>query len=175
MGWTDVAQAVIARRVELGMKTRQRLAETTGLSVKTLGEIERSVRTSYDPATLAAVEQALRWPVGTITAMASGRPPGALRPHDASDDPDPLEAKLERLQLLAEGLNPSDLRQLSANIQTQIDWAFERAGRPEPTPEEREQTERLQRAANAHNRALREHRAGGAPALDSQRAGKQRS
>lgn len=70
MAWEDVAQAVINRRVELGMRTRQRLADETDLSVKTLGELERAERKSYDPATLAVVEQALKWPSGRIKAIA---------------------------------------------------------------------------------------------------------
>jgi transcriptional regulator with XRE-family HTH domain len=65
-GWERLASAVIARRVELGMHTRQALAEATGLTARSLSDIERARRTSYDPATLARVEQALQWLPGTV-------------------------------------------------------------------------------------------------------------
>ncbi len=70
--WAAAGNAVVNRRVELGMRTRAALAATTGLTVKTLGEIERGERGSYDPATLATVEQALRWPTGHLGAILSG-------------------------------------------------------------------------------------------------------
>jgi transcriptional regulator with XRE-family HTH domain len=59
------------------MRTRKQLADTSGLTVKTLGEIERAERTSYDPATLAVVEQTLKWPAGTIYGIRDdgGSPP----------------------------------------------------------------------------------------------------
>src|SRR5690348_6711552 len=51
------------------MRTRAAFAERSGLSAKTLGEIERAERRSYDPATIATVEQALRWPPGRVEAI----------------------------------------------------------------------------------------------------------
>lgn len=61
------------------MRTRKQLADTSGLTVKTLGEIERADRTSYDPATLAIVERALQWSAGTIAGMRDdGRPPSVF-------------------------------------------------------------------------------------------------
>lgn len=71
MGWAEVADAVVNRRVELGWRTRREFAEVTGLSVKTLGEIERHERTSYDKSTLAIVEQTLKWSPGTIQSIAA--------------------------------------------------------------------------------------------------------
>lgn len=70
--WRAAGEAVIHRRVEKGMRTRAALAQATGLTVKTLGEIERGERPSYDPATLAAVEQALEWPAGQIRRLLDG-------------------------------------------------------------------------------------------------------
>lgn len=77
MGWQEVADAVVSRRVELGMQTRKQLASVSNLTVKTLGEIERADRMSYDPATLARVEQVLQWPRGAIQAMVDGGDPPA--------------------------------------------------------------------------------------------------
>lgn len=79
MNWQALARAVVSRRVELGMKTRGALAEATGLSARTLGDIERARRTSLSPSTLAKVEQVLGWPEGHIDALL----------HTAPDD-DPL-------------------------------------------------------------------------------------
>ncbi|GAA2644502.1 hypothetical protein GCM10010399_93030 [Dactylosporangium fulvum] len=88
MGWQEVANAVVSRRVELGMQTRKKLAEKTGLTVKTLGEIERADRTSYDPATLVRVEQALEWPAGTILSIVGDLPRPASVPR--AEVPPPL-------------------------------------------------------------------------------------
>lgn len=67
--WHALARAVIDRRVGLGHKTLRAFADASGLSTKTLGEIEGAKRKSYDRATLAQVEQALRWPSGTIRGL----------------------------------------------------------------------------------------------------------
>lgn len=77
--WRAVGNAVINRRVELGMRARGDLAAATGLTVKTLGEIERGERASYSRATLAVVEHALRWPPGKIDTMVAG-PSDAFAP-----------------------------------------------------------------------------------------------
>jgi transcriptional regulator with XRE-family HTH domain len=65
-GWERLGAAVVARRVELGMLTREQLVEKSGMSRRLLSDIENGRRTSYDPATLARVEQALQWLPGTV-------------------------------------------------------------------------------------------------------------
>jgi hypothetical protein len=71
--WVALGRAVLARRVELGYKTRGPFAEAAGLTIKTLGEIERGERASYDPSTLAQVEKTLQWRPGAIRqAVSSG-------------------------------------------------------------------------------------------------------
>lgn len=67
--WTALARAVTDRRVELGHRTLRAFAEASGLSTKTLGEIEGAKRSSYDRATLIQIEQALRWPAGRARAI----------------------------------------------------------------------------------------------------------
>ncbi len=76
MGWAELGQAVLARRVELGYRTRPRFAKLAELSVKTLGEIERGDRGSYDPATLAHLEQVLGWPDGRMRELVGDDMPG---------------------------------------------------------------------------------------------------
>ncbi len=64
--WQEVANAVIQRRVELGYETRKEFIEGSGIGARTIGDIETARRESYDPATLARLEKALRWPAGKI-------------------------------------------------------------------------------------------------------------
>jgi transcriptional regulator with XRE-family HTH domain len=83
MGWSELAQAVIGRRVELGHHVREAFADASGLSVRTLSDIERARRTSYDPATLARVEQALQWlPDQLHECVAGGLRAGQAEPLD---------------------------------------------------------------------------------------------
>lgn len=72
--WVTLGQEVTRRRVDLGWRTRQALVEATGLSRKTLGEIERGDRTSYDPATLLLLEKTLRWAPGHIDGIVGHLP-----------------------------------------------------------------------------------------------------
>ncbi len=67
--WPALARAVTERRVELGHRTLRAFAEASGLSTKTLGEIEGAKRSSYDRATLIQVERALKWPPGAVQAI----------------------------------------------------------------------------------------------------------
>lgn len=82
-----------------------------------------------------------------------------IAPTDAglNDEPDPLEAKLERVQSLDETLNPTDRRRLRIQVDMLLEWMHARGGVPEMTAEEREGLERLQRATRAHDEAMREH------------------
>jgi AcrR family transcriptional regulator len=78
---------------------------------------------------------------------------------------DPLEAKLEVLWELAGSLSPTNRGLLAAHVQMLVDWTAPRIGTPEPTDQEREDVEHLQRVADANNRAVREYMArGGKPA-----------
>jgi transcriptional regulator with XRE-family HTH domain len=105
MGWPEVGKAVLNRRVELGMRKRGQLAGATGLTVKTLGELERGERTNFEPATIALVEQALRWPPGAIDAILSGRGPNPAVAFPSGDQPpafpipDPIAELLDEYRL----------------------------------------------------------------------------
>ncbi len=82
--WREAARkvgaTVLARRVELGYRTRNEFAKATGLTIKTLGEIERGVRPTYSRSTYALIEQTLGWATGYLE-----RKLGAL--------PDPVAAR----------------------------------------------------------------------------------
>lgn len=91
--WVALGAAVVSRRVELGMRTRADLAAKAELTTKTLGEIERGDRTSYEASTLAAVEQALRWPPGATAAIVRGEWTGRTVT-DRVGSSDPVEVRL---------------------------------------------------------------------------------
>jgi transcriptional regulator with XRE-family HTH domain len=74
-----LASLVVARRVELGYKRRPAFAEAAGISLRTLGDLETGRRTNFDPATIAAIEQALRWDTGSIGQILSGGDPSEAR------------------------------------------------------------------------------------------------
>jgi hypothetical protein len=186
--WAALGHAVTSRRVELGYDRRDDFATAAGIGSRTVGEIERGEEKGYRKSLIARLEKALEWPPGAAQGILDGAPapePGtrvvygdpsaraiavvsaplnagksALIDAAAADDPDPLEAKLERLQHFAAGLNPDDLRRLGENVQTLIEWAHARHGVPEMTAEERERMEQVQRSTRAANRALLEWEAG---------------
>lgn len=66
MNWQALANAVISRRVELGHTTRGTFVDASGISARILGDLETARRDSYNPATLARLEQALQWPAGRV-------------------------------------------------------------------------------------------------------------
>ncbi|MGI5288077.1 helix-turn-helix domain-containing protein [Nonomuraea polychroma] len=69
-----LAKYVVRRRVQIGYKTREEFAAATGLSVRTLGDIERARRLVGD-ATVARVEHELGWRPGAFQAiLRSGEP-----------------------------------------------------------------------------------------------------
>lgn len=102
--WAALARAVTDRRVELGHRTLRSFAAASGLSTKTLGEIEGAKRSSYDRATLAQIEQALRWPAGTVVAV--------LRGANAT------EGAAVYVEELEAALNPQPLHPLAAELNT---------------------------------------------------------
>ncbi len=73
MGWQELADAVIARRVELGHHTRDSFVAASGLSPRTLGDIETARRTSYSKSTLARLERGLKWTDGQVARHVNGQ------------------------------------------------------------------------------------------------------
>jgi len=64
--WEQIGEAVLERRLELGLRTREDLARLADLSSRALSDLEKGRRQSYAPGTYAALEKALGWPAGTI-------------------------------------------------------------------------------------------------------------
>lgn len=97
MDWEALASAVVARRVQLGHETRKEFIDASGLSPRTMGDIETARRESYSPSTLARLEQALDWPAGRVAEILGSDVP-ALIPADAVALPADL---VEAARLLA--------------------------------------------------------------------------
>lgn len=92
-----LAEHVIARRVQLGYKTRAAFAEAAHLSPRTLGDIETGRRPSYDKATMATLEQALKWTTGSVNEILSGRAPILLEQAKTANDVDESDEALRRI------------------------------------------------------------------------------
>lgn len=68
-----LASAFTQRLAQLGMSRRE-FAKRSGLSRQTIHNVEVEQRTELAPATLAALDNALRWPTGKAYALANGEP-----------------------------------------------------------------------------------------------------
>lgn len=79
--WELLAGHVRTQRAYLGYSVGQ-LATIAGLSTSTVDNIEHGRKTSYDPATLSALERALRWRHQSIDRILNGLEPQPL------EDPD---------------------------------------------------------------------------------------
>lgn len=66
---------VVARRVELGYRARGDLASASGLSVRTLADVECGRRETFHASTIAALEQALGWATGSVAQVIDGYEP----------------------------------------------------------------------------------------------------
>lgn len=74
--WRRLADYVIARRVELGMRDRRALAAATGVTDRTLGKLENGQRVS--PSTLGVIENAFGWGPGSCRRILAGGEPAML-------------------------------------------------------------------------------------------------
>lgn len=87
MDWQALGKASVARRIRLGYETREKFAQAAGISSRLLSDIENGKRTSYDPATLVKLEEALKWEAGSVDALLAG---GAATPKAAQPEAAPL-------------------------------------------------------------------------------------
>jgi transcriptional regulator with XRE-family HTH domain len=85
--WRRLADYVVARRVELGMRDRRALAAATGITDRTLGKLENGQRVSA--STLAVIENELGWTPGSARHVLAGGEPGltTASADDEYDDP----------------------------------------------------------------------------------------
>lgn len=80
--WERLGAQVTAERVRRGHRSLAAFAASSGLSTSTLDSIEHARKTSYDPATLSALEHALGWQTGSVVRVLSGLEPQPM------EDPD---------------------------------------------------------------------------------------
>jgi transcriptional regulator with XRE-family HTH domain len=73
--WRRLADYVVARRVELGMRDRRALAAATGITDRTLGKLENGQRVS--PSTLGVIENLFGWAPGSCRRIMAGGEPNA--------------------------------------------------------------------------------------------------
>jgi hypothetical protein len=71
--WQRLADFVIARRAELGMRDRRALATVTGVTDRTLGKLENGQRVSA--STLGSIENHLGWVPGSCRRILAGGEP----------------------------------------------------------------------------------------------------
>ena len=89
--WNRLAQLVVTRRTELGMKTTTALAKRMDMSTRVLSDIENARRDSYDRGTLAQLEQALAWSPGSVRQILEGADVQVSAPVGSGVDPATLQ------------------------------------------------------------------------------------
>ncbi len=82
--WPRLADYVVARRVELGMRDRRAFALATGVTERTLGKLENGQHVS--PSTLGMVENRLGWAPGSCRRILAGGEPNAGPPDLAQEE-----------------------------------------------------------------------------------------
>jgi transcriptional regulator with XRE-family HTH domain len=73
--WERLGQFVVSRRLEMGYRQRQALADAIGVSLRTVGDIETGRRSKFDPTTIAALENGLGWETGSVLRIIEGGEP----------------------------------------------------------------------------------------------------
>jgi transcriptional regulator with XRE-family HTH domain len=115
--WRRLADYVVARRVELGMRERRALASATGVTDRTLGKLENGQRVS--PSTLAVIENELGWSPGSSRRILAGGEPSLVAATDDGQYSDPTLRHLANTP----GLPPEVVRGLIALARTWRDGA----------------------------------------------------
>jgi Helix-turn-helix len=110
--WRRLADYVVARRVELGMRERRALAAATGVTDRTLGKLENGHRVS--PSTLAVIENELGWSPGSCRRILAGGEPSLVAATYERQYSDPTLAHLASTP----GLPPDVVRGLIALART---------------------------------------------------------
>lgn len=87
-----LGQLVVARRVELGMRTSAALAEAANLTVRVIGDLESGRRSNFSQTTTASIEHALEWDIGSLKLALQGGQPRPIRrrhvtPQELRDHP----------------------------------------------------------------------------------------
>jgi hypothetical protein len=120
--WSRLADYVVARRVELGMRDRRAFAAATGVTDRTLGKLETGHRVSQ--STLGVIDNQLGWTPGSCRRILAGAEPSLA---GATQDPAEYDDPTLRHLASTPGLPPDVVRGLIALAKT---W---RQGAEEPS------------------------------------------
>jgi hypothetical protein len=107
--WSRLADYVVARRVELGMRDRRALAAATGVTDRTLGKLENGHRVSA--STLGVIDNQLGWSPGSCRRILAGGEPSVL---SAARDPGQYDDPTLQHLASTPGLPPDVVRGLVA-------------------------------------------------------------
>jgi transcriptional regulator with XRE-family HTH domain len=94
--WLRLGKRVTAERIRRGYRSLAAFAAAAELSTSTVDNIEHGRKSSYDPGTLAVLEQALGWRAGSVERVLRGLEP------EYDQDPD-LTAVIEAWPHLSPG------------------------------------------------------------------------
>jgi hypothetical protein len=114
--WQRLADYVVARRVELGMRDRRAFAEATGVTERTLGKLENGQHVS--PSTLGMVENRLGWAPGSCRRVLGGGEPAAGPPDPGREEREEREDPTLWHIASTPGLPPDVVRGLVALART---------------------------------------------------------
>ncbi|HYK69226.1 MAG TPA: helix-turn-helix transcriptional regulator [Streptosporangiaceae bacterium] len=121
--WRRLADYVVSRRVELGMRERRALAAATGVTDRTLGKLENGHRVSA--STLGVIENELGWSPGSCRRILAGGEPILTAASEDGQYSDPTLRHLANTP----GLPPDVVRGLIALART---WREGDDGTAEP-------------------------------------------
>jgi len=74
VGWRTLGEYVRRERVRR-RQTQAEFARDIQISTRVLGSIEVGAHDRYDPRTIAAIEDAMRWDPGSVVDVVEGRKP----------------------------------------------------------------------------------------------------
>ena len=96
--------------MHLGYATRAGFAEATGFAPRTLGDLEKCRRQSYDRTTFARLEKALNWEPGKVQQILEDQVPNDASPTEDSSGsaPELLEAKRARAAQISRDIARDD-------------------------------------------------------------------
>lgn len=110
--WQRLGAAVRRARIDMGFTNRENFAESAGVSVRTLADLESGNRSNFSNRVLTALEMSLGWPSGTVSQIVSDQdfqPPAAgtsgaeliFRPPVFSRRPVPVDIALIDRSIIA--------------------------------------------------------------------------
>lgn len=131
--WVRLGDAIVVRRVKLGLTSREALAKHSGMSPRILSYLEHGDRDSYDPSTFARLEAALEWAPGSVQAVLDGGQPtttaeALIRKREQSQQLDPLVAKLAWALDPTSPLDEADRDWLRTAVALVVDRTVDRYG-----------------------------------------------